>query len=308
MYLLQKIDVNVTQENTDILRKPSKVFNSIKAIFQGGLTPTQERQAEVMLLFLQRINIALRESEFDRLASVAVNDNIVYEGKGVESLQESSEALEAGFISGEITKVNTLALTADRTEGKLNYLVHVSIVRKPTEGASPISIQIYGFIDEFKRKPKEDITVFSERVKAMIKAQWGSKAERKKILNELEREFSAKIAKFKGQIDDLFPLKSTSATIKRTIREKNFQSSSYYHNDLYDDLYFYLPYFYEELGYLNFESQGWEEDISVSWDNDALLYEESSDSSWSTFESSDSSGSWFDSGSDSSCGGGCGGD
>lgn len=305
MYLLQKIDVNLTKENADILKKPSKVFNSIKAIFQGGLTPTQERQAEVMLSFLQRLNVALRQCNFDRLASVAVNDKIVYESNDGDSFEDGREVLKSGFSSGEITKVNTLALTVDAVKGRLNYLIHVSLVRKPKVGVSPINIQIFGFINEFRRDDGEDRDMFSTRVKSMIASNWGSKKERAKRLSELEKEFTAEVSTLQVKIDELFPMKSTIADLRRSVKEKSFRSSSAYHNERYDDTYLYLPFFFESFDDVDYEDEGYELDRMESWDNDILYYDSSSASGWGSFESADSSSDSSSCG--SSCGGGCGG-
>ena len=305
MYLLQKIDVNLTKENADILKKPSKVFNSIKAIFQGGLTPTQERQAGVMLSFLQRLNIALRQSKFDRLASVAVNDNIVYESNDRDSLEESSEVLKAGFSSGEITKVNTLALTVDAVKGQLNFIIHVSLVRKPKVGVSPINIQIFGFINEFRRHDGEDESVFSSRVKNMIASKWGSKKEREARLGELEKEFTEEVNALQMKIDELFPMKSSIANLQRSVKENSFRSNCAYHNQRYDDTYLYLPLFFEGFDDVDYEDEGYVLDWIESWDNDILHYDSTTTSGWGEFDSSDTSSD--SSGCGSSCGGGCGG-
>lgn len=306
MYLFQKIDVNLTKENADILKKPSKVFNSIKAIFHGGLTPTQQRQSQVMLSVLQRLNIALRQSKFDRLASVAVNDNVVYESAESDSLDESSKALNSGFSSGQITKVNTLALTVDAVKEQLSYLIHVSIVRKPKQGVSPISIQVFGFINEFARKEGEEENAFSKRVKQAIEAQWGSKRERKARLNALEKEFAIEVAGLQAKVDELFPMKSTAADIQRTVKKRSFSSGSSYHNARYDDTYMYLPFFYDSYEELDYGIDEFVLDHAESWDNDSLYYDASSESDWGAFESSDSSTDISSCG--SSCGSGCGGD
>lgn len=306
MYLQQKINVNLTKENADILKKPSKIFNSIKAKFHGGLTPTQERQAAVMLSFLQRLNIALRQSKFDRLASVSVNDEIIYEGTNSQSLNESSEALETGFSSGEITKVNTLALTVDAVKDQLNYLIHVSLVRKPKRGASPISIQVFGFISEFKRVEGEDIDVFSKRVKQLIKTHWGSKQKREARLSALEEKFTSEISMLQNKIDLLFPMKSSMADMQRSLKQKGFISHIHYHSELYEDIYCYLPYFFENFEHIDYAAEGYIIDQTESWDRDTVYHDSESASNWSDFGSSDS---FSDSSScGSSCGGGCGGD
>jgi hypothetical protein len=66
MYLSQTINVNLTQENADILKRPSKIFNKLKAAFSGEMTPAQQQRTEVMLSVLQRVNVGLRRCEFNR--------------------------------------------------------------------------------------------------------------------------------------------------------------------------------------------------------------------------------------------------
>ncbi|WP_412972641.1 hypothetical protein [Glaciecola sp. MF2-115] len=306
MYLLQKIDVNVTQENADILKRPSKIFNSIKAIFHGGMTPTEQRQSEVMLSILQRLNIALRQSEFNNLASVAVNDQTIYESVSTSSLENSNDALAKSFETGDITKVNTLALTVDAVKGGLNYLIHVSVVSKPKAGVSPISLQVYGFIDEFKRIDAESIDIFSDRVKQLMAKTWGNEKEREAKLAILELEFDQEVSNLQARIDSLFPSKSSTSPIQRTIKKDSFKSKNTFHNVRYDDTYIYLPYFYADLDEKNYDMTAFAVDNFESWDNDSVFVDTastSSDSGWGGFDFSDSSSSSCG----SSCGGGCGG-
>ena len=308
MYLSQTIHVNLTQENADILKRPSKVFNKIKAIFSGGMTPTEQNQAEVMLSVLQRLNIALRKSKFDDLVSIAANENLLYEGSedASSNLNESNTVLANNFESGGITKVNTLALTVDAERENLRYLIHVNIVRKPKADATPVTIQVYGFINEFKQLPDESADAFSQRVKALIESSWGGKKDQDERLAALEMEFQQEVLNLQHQIDQLFPAKSTLDNSQRKVKREAFKSRYSHHNNRYNECYAYLPFFYL---YGLSDDHDFIVEEQDAWDNDIAFNDNESDKSSGWFGGSGFADSSSDGGSScgSSCGSGCGG-
>jgi hypothetical protein len=312
MYLSQSINVNLTQENADILKKPSKVFNKIKALFSGGMTPTEQRQATVMLSVLQRLNIALRKAKFDQLVSISANDKLLYESnnKTDADLDEGNMALTNSFESGDITQVNSLALTVDAEIGHLRFLIRVMINRKPRSNSSPIVIDLYGFINEFKRQPHESEQALGLRVKQLIEHAWGDKQQRDAKLSLLELEFRDQVKKLQYEINMLFPAQSDTDTLQRRVRKGKFMSKHGYHTNRYEDCYAYIPFYYlydtsdaiGDPGFILDETTVWDDDVIYN-DND-----NKSDASAAGFWSGDADSSSSDGGSScgSSCGGGCG--
>jgi hypothetical protein len=311
MYLSQTIKVNLTQENADILKKPSKVFNKIKAVFVGGMTPTEQRQATVMLSVLQRLNIALRKAEFDELISISANNKLLYENNvgATASLEQGSIALSDGFDSGDIKQVNTLALTVDAEIANLRFLTHVKVNRKPKTGDSPVTIDLYGFISEFKKQPNESEQELGIRVKQAIDSAWGDKLQRDSKLALLEQEFKTQVKKLQDELNDVFPAQSETAILERRVKKDKFTSKHDYHTSRYADYYAYIP-FYFMYGFDNnpVEEEGYTLDESDAWDDDTFLDDNKTDASGASFWGGDSDSSFSDGGSScgSSCGGGCG--
>jgi hypothetical protein len=305
MYLSQKIHVNLTAENTAILKQPSKVFNKIKGLFSGVMTPTETQQASVMLSVLQRLNIAHRDAGFNELVSIAINDKLIFESDANDKhqLEQGNGILTDSFVSGEVTKINTLALTIDGESPHLRFLIHVNIVGKPAKNETPVTVNIFAFIKEFKKLPNESEQALAVRLKSLIKSKWGNEQQQQKNLDELESEFNLEVAKLKAQVDTLFPAQSDTSDLQKKVVKKAPKSRNQSHNSRYDDVYFYLPYFYADTaGSKVLAQDDYIQDKLPDWEADTALHDDNS-SSW--FSGSDSSG---DSGSScgSSCGGGCG--
>lgn len=306
MYLSQIIDINLTRENAEILKKPSKVFNKIKAAFSGDMTPTEQHQATVMLSILQRLNIAHRKAGFDDLVSIAANDKLLFESDNVNSnnLEQANVALTDSFTSGDLTQINTLALTIDGQSKNLRFLIHVNIVRKPKKSATPVSVNIYAFINEFKRLPTESEFDLTKRVKSLIQDKWGNKQQQDQKLGVLEHEFDHEVAKLQHEIDLLFPAQSDIASRQKLLATTTLKSKHRCHRDRYDDICAYLPAYYTEISQTeDFNQDEYIKDKLDVWDEDSSFYDSDSQNNWSSGDSSSS-----DSGSScgSSCGGGCG--
>jgi len=305
MYLSQIINVNLTQENADILKQPSKVFNKIKAAFSGDMTPTEQRQSIVMLSVLQRLNIAHRKAGFDDLLSIAANDKLLFESDKVNSnnLEQANVALTYSFNSGDLTQINTLALTIDGQRSNLRFLIHVNIVRKPKNAATPVTINIYGFINEFKKLPTESELELSKRVKSLIQNKWGNKQQQTQRLSVLEQEFDHEVVKLQREIDLLFPAQSDIASKQKVLGTTTLKSKHRCHSVRYDATCAYLPIFYLEASQAeDFDQDEYVKDKLDVWDEDSSFNDNDSQNNWSGGDSSSSDSS---ANCGSSCGGGC---
>lgn len=309
MYLSQVINVNLTDENSELLSRPSKVFNRIKALFSGDMTPTEQLQAEVMLSVLQRLNIALRKAEFSNLVSIIANDTVLFEQghNGDIDLEAGNIALVDGFDSGQFNSINELRLTVDGNRDNLRYLVHVQIKRQPKASETPVKVTAYGFINEFAKLADETEEQFGKRVKQLIEQQWGNAAQRQSKLDSLEQAFSLEVAALQSEIDALFPAKSEANPHKRMMRDSPLKSRHSSHQNRYDLSGAYFIYWYEGYGQWQQDSDiddlNMELDDVQTWDYDSDTTVTADSSSWTD------SASFSDSGSScgSSCGGGCGG-
>lgn len=322
MYLAQTINVNLTQENADLLKQPSKVFNKIKSVLSGTMTPTEQRQATVMLSVLQRLNVAMRRASFTYLVSVAVNDQLLYDNVDAieNNLEQGNAALSEGFKSGDIKQINTLSLTVDGERNNLRYVIHVNIVRKPKQDRAPVTVKIFGFINEFKHQPTETAQQFGARVKALILANWGTKQQQTQKLDALEKEFAQDTIKLQSEINQLFPAQSEADALKKLVSDKVLNSKHKSHSKRYADSYLYVPIFYgegineHEFGESGFiedkmdlTSYGFEVSTTDVWDDDSSDNDSgSTDSSWFGGDSGTDSSSSGGSSCGSSCGGGCG--
>lgn len=310
MYLSQTLNINLTAENSDILKRPSKVFNKIKSLFSGDMTPTEQDQAEVMLSVLQRLNVALRNGGFERLVSIVINDEMIYEDNPLseKNLHEGNEAVADKLFNGNVNRIDSLSLTVDGEYDALRYLIHVFIRRKPKKGETPVRVDVYGFINEFKKRDGESEMALAERVKSLIATKWSDENTRKVNLDSLEQAFESRVAGLQAQIDNQFPAKSTQKDSKRLIRQNPFKSHYANHRARYDNTWAYCPIFFnyysddamgDELTDLNVEV-----DHSDYWDHASSEVVTADSSSWTDSVSfSDSSGG---SSCGSSCGGGCG--
>lgn len=312
MYLSQTIKVNLTNENTELLKRPSKVFNKIKSLFSGDMTPTEHQQAEVMLSVLQRLNVAFRRSGLTRLVSIIADDQVLYEDSpdSSENLHEGNNALADELYNGKLNRIDTLRLTVDGEEQDLRYLIHVCIKRKPKGDETPVMIDIYGFINEFKQQATETEIDLALRVKSLIEQKWPEKADRKQYMDALEAQFEKHVASLQQAVNEQFPARSNLEPSRKVLREKAMHSHYANHNARYNDSCAYFPIFftfYHEDGHAD-EME--ELDLSIDnqgdWDFNGSSTASDNQSSWAdgaSFADSSDGGSRCGGG----CGGGCGG-
>jgi hypothetical protein len=264
-----------------------------------------------MLSVLQRLNIALRTAEFDELVSISVNNKLLYENNGNDkaNLAQGPLELSDSYKRGDIHRVNTLALTVDADINDLRFLIQVKINPKPKAGATPVIIELYGFISEFKKQPNESEQELSKRVEQLIDTTWGDKEKRESRLLCLEQKFTEQVQKLQHAINQLFPAQSEARPIERKMRKDPFTSKHHYHQDRYLDFYAYIPLFYlYGVGSGDITQEDYILDESVHWDADHhdMNKDNSGDTGWAIGDGSDSPSSDGGSSCGSSCGGGCG--
>ncbi|MFC3093975.1 hypothetical protein DRW07_10875 [Alteromonas sediminis] len=309
MYLYKRIDIRLTKNYTELLRRPSKVFNKIKSLFSGEMTPTQQKQADVMLSVIQRLNVALRRSGFTRLASISVNNVLVFDCATQETtLEQSNATLVEGFNSGDFKQLDQIQLVIDGEDQALHYLLNVSIDRKPKHHDTPVCIAMYGFVKAFGKQNTESDNVFSQRVKALMAEQWGTEAQIQQQLDALENQFEQLVTRLSDQIAEHFPSGIEVSDTQKRKRNREMSSQHQSHKDRYDAVYSYLPlfYLYTEGVYAEGEDPFVLDSASSNWDrNTNVTVGTADDNSWAdAIEVSDGGSS---AGCGSGCGGGCGG-
>jgi len=291
MYLSRVIKVNLTAENTEILRRPSKIFNKLKSVFSGEMTPMQKLRAEVMLSVLQRLNISLRAADFNNLVSIFANSESLYEGgqAAVDDLGQGEDALIKGLKNADIRALDSLSLTVDKKDGPLRYLLHAQVFRKPRKGATPLKLTVLGFIDEFMREGEETDEDYAKRVQKKIEKKWADKTQQKKKIGELERHFNRHVSKLQREINKLFPAQSALEDLKKVIRSEPMEMKHACHQARYSDVYSYLPLWYvfyssetmleEDGDKIDFEVEKgalWDLDESYALDDDASTWADNS--------------------------------
>ena len=313
MYLSQRLHVQLTDENAAILTRPSKIFNKIGALLSGKMTPTEIKQAEVMLSVIQRLNIAFRKAGYTNLVSISVNGQSLYDDKqnSDNDLELSNTHLTTGLESGDFRKINYLSISVEGEDAVLRYLIHVNIARRPKKDRTPVQITVFGFLKEFKQHALETDDQFSIRIKATLAKHWGEDLPAK--LAAIEADFNTAVDSIQRQIDALFPSKSSLDDSKYMLRITPLSFGNKAIQSRYDDFISYLPLFY-----LHFEQQDnqdatpvdFELDESGDWALDSADFDSSDKSSWTDSISLGDSG-FSDPGSTCSggagCGGGCGG-
>ena len=313
MYLSQTLNVNLTEENAAILKRPSKIFNKIRAVLSGSMTPTQVKQADVMLSVVQRLNVAFRKSGFSNLIAISVNGQCLYDAAHSESnnLEQSNTSLIEGLEGGNISKMNSLSITVDGEDDILRYLIHVNIVRRPKKDRTPVQVTVFGFLKAFKRQSLENDDAFSIRIKAVLSKQWGDNLSSK--LAQIEADFTAAVGKIQQQINLLFPEKSSLEENKNMKRKSALLFKNKAVQSRYDDSVSYLPVWYlhfEDCDEQHLDGIAFEEDQSGEWVLDSPEFDGTDKSSWTDAISLGDAAS-IDSGSScsggASCGGGCGG-
>jgi len=208
MFKQQTMEVELTNKNAAVLKKPSKIFNKIKSMFSGDMTPTEAAQSEIMLSILQRLNISLKKSTINNLAIVKVNEKIVYNDEQAitkNDIDVGEMRVNKGFELLDFQRLDSIEIVAQGIIGAIKYIVHAEVLRKPKKGRSPIQLKVTGLIDELSLQDGEGQAMLETRVKHYMGKKYGTK-DRAKTENALfEAGFASFIAGFEAEIKRNFP-------------------------------------------------------------------------------------------------------
>lgn len=238
----QTMEVNLSAKNTAILKRPSKLFNSIKSTFSGEMTPTQVAQANVMLSVLQRLNITLKKSDISNLVIIKMNEDIVYSDEN----SDFSNDIDAGVtkISERLSelkcnRLNSIELLAEGVIGSIKFIVHVSVLRKPQKGDRPIKIKVTGLLAELSKKNGESEDHLAARVKQYVQTKCSTLADVKSEDTNATMVFSDFVAKLAVDIERYFP---AGLDKNKLLSFRGSQSNKYsrvYSNGGLDDYHFF---------------------------------------------------------------------
>lgn len=301
MYLSKRIEIDLTSHRDALLKRPSKVFNKLKAVLTGGLTPTEQNRAELMLTLAQNANVSIRKAGFRSLVAIRANNKLVLEVE--PGTEEQDLPLDASVLA-QVGALNSIELSIDGETDNLRYLIQVFIDRKAKQ---PVSVLLYGFIKEFERQHDESEEQLAQRVKHAVETTW-SNDERQQKLDMLEAEFEQNVATICDQLKTVFLNKVEAMELEKRVRKNAINFQHAYHTDRYSDVCWYLP-----LWFITFDSYA-----ETPFDEDHFIIDNDTDRQDGGYAGAGSEndsifdGSGFDGGFDggdggSSCGGGCGG-
>lgn len=204
MYMNQRINVNLTKENASKLERPSKVFNKIKAIFSGSMTPAETDRAQVMLSVLQRVNKSLRAANINHLVSLTVNEQLIYQdGKGVDS--DLKEGV-ASFVRGnKISVFKRLEQIVKHATKDIVFVYDINVLQRPKAGDAPVTISVSGFPSKFALQEGESISDFETRVSEFVEKNFKT-GEQVKTFNEMYlHAFNSEVERFTLALKTFFP-------------------------------------------------------------------------------------------------------
>lgn len=207
MYFHQFIDVNLTAENSKLLKRPSKIFNKLKSAISGNMTPTEARRAEVMIGILQRLNTAFRQVGIKDIDFIKVNTNIAYEDHSDDD-QNFDRAIESVCFQleqGEHKSLDEIEIIAEHSEEDIKYILSIDVNRKPANGNSPIRIQILGLNRNLHRSKDESAASFQTRVENLARQHFKNETVLEDAVSNLETQFSNKTELLNSAIGNLFP-------------------------------------------------------------------------------------------------------
>ncbi len=315
MYMNRRIKVNLTKENEGKLEKPSKVFNKIKAVFSGGMTPAETGRAEVMLCVLQRVNKSLRAAKICNLVSLAVNDQTIYQDqKGIDNdLKEGVLNLIHGQNENNITVFKRLEQIVEYSTGDILFVYDINVLQKPKKGEPPVTITVSGFPSLFKFQKKEKITNFESRITNYVKKNLSTGEQVKQFNEKYLSAFDDEVDRFTIELEKLFPAGCNTEKYRMLLLSKGDQERLKNRvGDCFESDILYMDYWLNAETISSFDDDVECDDLFeiglCDWFDDVLGSDSNSNSS--------SGSSWIDSVSesfsdssynDSSCGSSCGG-
>lgn len=337
MFFSQKIKVNLTAERSDVLRKPSKLFNKLRAAISGGMTPTEAAQAEVMVCVLQRLNTACRAAGMTDMRKILANGTVVFEQHyGSNNCMDATvEDLCEQLQEGDFKPLQSLELFSEMDSKELNFAVVIHLVRKPKAGHAHIEIDITGLVAKLKKRHTDGAGKFETRIEAAARRDFVHIPSLLNKAEQYEAVFKEKVEQLLAEIKLKFPAFGYKKALIKRIASRKKLGSVAVADSCYDKEAAYLPIYFnmssELYGGNNHSPNRQDHEDFGEWlaeGSDVVeclteaLCSSASPDTTTTSTSSSSTGSSssfsdffsFDSGSSgggsscgSSCGGGCGG-
>ncbi len=227
MYFTQIIDVNLTPENTQALTQPSKIFNKMKAIVVGGMTPAESKRAEVMLSVLQRINRAFRACHIENMRRLSINGEHIYidhEGRD-KDFQVGVESFINAHQNEEFKNIRHLELIAESTIKELYFVFDIQVLKTPKPGRPPVTINVLGFLSRFCLDAGESEDALSARVAQHMRRHLKTKTKMNRFVKSHETFFKQTVDKVSEQINSYFPGGISSYDPTRNVTNKNKSKS-----------------------------------------------------------------------------------
>jgi hypothetical protein len=248
------------------------------------------------------------------LTGVVANNQTIYESGDhqVSDLKAGEDIVLENLQTTDIKHLDSLSLSVDGSKSGLTFLIHVNILRRAVKQNTPVKIQVFGFIEEFKQLSGEPADIFSERVKKLIAENWGDESSQQQKLDQLESLFLAETNTLKHHLDELFPAFSELEDSQKMIRRNPMKSRYNSHCKRYDDSFAYLPIWMLYMDGAHGEAYYDENDDVVldneqPWDDSARYGAAGDGATWVDDMSNSSFGDSGASDGGASCSGGCGG-
>lgn len=257
MFLSQEINVNLTPENVAILNRPSRFFNKLKASIAGGMTPTEVRQAEVMLSVLQRINRSFRAKGISNLVKIDINKQNVFKDEQHEDtndLERGQRTVFEALQGGQFKAISQIDMVLENASDFLHYIIDVKLLRNPETDEAPVKITVVAVLKELERLPGESNESLVHRMKQYAEERLQDSESVARLKQCAEEEFEVVIRELNSEITKHFPAGSNRSPLRvRTAsRRGNYSATRHSDTELDYDLDFEDHFFSSSLAYLPF--------------------------------------------------------
>ena len=234
MFARQSISVNLVPENASILKRPSKLFNKIKAGLTQSLTPTEAKQAEVMLSVMQRLNSAVIQCGISEVAKIEINDKKLYQ-RDSGSLQELQDQIHDHLEELGIKKMESLKLVLKHNTLETEFVITCQIFRKPETHGEHVKVSILGMNSNFEIEQGAT----KDEIHAAFSSMMDDANSYQSAIAILNEDLTSLASELQSKINKLFPAKSTKHAV---ILKTNKQSIA--DDGRFDDLNIYPAYFW----------------------------------------------------------------
>jgi len=191
MYFKAKLSLRPTSDFIIQTRQPTKVFAKLFHTLSAGLVSTKEQAiTQTALSLLQQFNMCFRSLGITNVVRIARDDMDFYlDNEGLsDDLHLAANQFAIKMESAPPGLFNNFDLTLEHQSETFKYLIAVKINRLTKVGELPISIEIFGLLNAFKRESTD------KAFKSAIADKMGGKTENYVNLWEIEfNQFVAEI-------------------------------------------------------------------------------------------------------------------